>query len=416
VLAAALFTVLPSHAEPLAWISGRVDSLTALWYLGAFLCFVLFRRRHRITWLLATMILFVCGLFTKQSVVTFPILILVFDLFAPDHDGSTGRRAFSRVSTHLPFFVVLAAYLVLRYQLFGNAVREDAIDASVVLEFALRQVFYVVSLLPTATRFPLAAVVVTLSVVAVCASWLLDRPAANRPAVWRVVFFGALWYAITIAPMVVTYPSARHLYITSAGLSIALASLMLPGGPGEAYGRRVARLVMAATVVCLCATALVARNQQWIRGGIESQAVVAALPRMLDTVSPGSVVVLAVPAKHGDRSFWSWALPFALQKPFVADNLYDQFVFLEYPRVYCCPDQWWAAKEATFMALMNKPMEVTYIGPATHDPAVLALTTRTIGGAELRRRIEHEIGRPVERLSSTLTYEEAHAVATILMN
>jgi hypothetical protein len=136
---------------------------------------------------------------------------------------------------------------------------------------------------------------------------------------------------------------------------------------------------------------------------------------MLETVARGSVVVVGIPAKDGDRSLWSWALPFALQKPFVAENLYDQFEFLEYPRVYCCPDQWWAAKEATFMALINTPMEVTYIGPATHDARGLLLTTRTIGGPQLRRRIEDDIGRPVESLSSTLAYHEAHRLATILM-
>jgi hypothetical protein len=60
-------------------------------------------------------------------------------------------------------------------------------------------------------------------------------------------------------------------------------------------------------------------------------------------------------------------------------------------------------------------MEVTFIGPATDDAGVPLLTTRTIGGAELRRRIENATGRPVESLSSTISYQEAHTVATILM-
>ncbi len=71
-LAASLFALMPSHAEPVAWISGRVDSLAALFYLGAFLCFVRFRVANRRTWLFAALLIFTGGLFAKQSVVTFP--------------------------------------------------------------------------------------------------------------------------------------------------------------------------------------------------------------------------------------------------------------------------------------------------------------------------------------------------------
>ena len=59
MLAASLFALMPSHAEPVAWISGRVDSLAALFYLGAFLCFVRFRLVNRQAWLWATLLIFV---------------------------------------------------------------------------------------------------------------------------------------------------------------------------------------------------------------------------------------------------------------------------------------------------------------------------------------------------------------------
>src|SRR5262245_2798321 len=55
VFAASLFVLMPSHTEPVAWISGRVDSVAALFYLGAFLCFVQFRLRDRPAWLVATL-------------------------------------------------------------------------------------------------------------------------------------------------------------------------------------------------------------------------------------------------------------------------------------------------------------------------------------------------------------------------
>ena len=60
LLAGSLFVLLPSHAQPVAWISGRVDSLAAAFYLGAFLCFIQFRLRQRRAWLAASLGLFVC--------------------------------------------------------------------------------------------------------------------------------------------------------------------------------------------------------------------------------------------------------------------------------------------------------------------------------------------------------------------
>ena len=80
LLAASLFALMPSHAEPVAWISGRVDSLAALFYLGAFLCFgQVPSRESPSAWLLGALLVFTCGLFAKQSIVTFPVLVLAFD-------------------------------------------------------------------------------------------------------------------------------------------------------------------------------------------------------------------------------------------------------------------------------------------------------------------------------------------------
>ena len=103
VLAASLFALMPSHAEPVAWISGRVDSLAALFYLGAFLCFVRFRLVNRQAWLWATLLIFIGGLFAKQTIVTFPLLILAFDLIGPTSQDSARRRSFARLWPHVLF-------------------------------------------------------------------------------------------------------------------------------------------------------------------------------------------------------------------------------------------------------------------------------------------------------------------------
>ena len=62
------------------------------------------------------------------------------------------------------------------------------------------------------------------------------------------------------------------------------------------------------------------------------------------------------------------------------------------------------------------PTEVIYIGPSTDEAGVPLLTTRTIHGAELRRRIEDATGKPFKSLPSTPTSSEAQTLAAVLMN
>ena len=147
---------MPSHAEPIAWISGRVDSLASLFYLGAFLCFVRFRLGNRRAWLFAALLIFTCGLFAKQSLVTFPLLILAFDLLGPRSADSAGGRSVGATVAARAVLRARASYLALRHTLFGNAVREDLLTAAAIEEFFFRQNRYVRELLPTPNNAPRA--------------------------------------------------------------------------------------------------------------------------------------------------------------------------------------------------------------------------------------------------------------------
>ena len=136
--------------SPLPWISGRVDSVAALFYLGAFLCFARFRldegaasetashleaegaAGRRGAWLVAALLIFICGLFAKQTLVTFPLLVLAYDVAGGRTPRRlTARERLSRYAPHLLFVLTAVAYLAFRHLLFGNAVREELRSQSV---------------------------------------------------------------------------------------------------------------------------------------------------------------------------------------------------------------------------------------------------------------------------------------------
>ncbi len=419
LLAATFFALMPSHAEPIAWISGRVDSLASLFHLGAFLCFVRFRLGSRRAWLAGALLTFTCGLFVKQSLVTFPLLILAFDLLGPRSAASPGGRWQARLGAHVPFFLLSGAYLALRHTLFGNAVREDLLTAAAIEEFFYRQDRYVRELLPAPNDAPrairLLGEVLTVAVLAVCGRWLFVRRRACAHAVDRLRFFGAAWWCITIAPMVVTYLSARHLYITTAGLSIALASLILPGDPVEERGRtqgsngdgrnadgslrrgrdlervHVGDERHRVAAICLGGPASPAVSSSWQRRA-----------RQRARMASGRLVL---GLGHAVRAAASVHLRRPV--PIIQDHRAPAGLLLPAGTMV-------GGQEPAVMALLDSPapQEVTEIAFAADNPGTPAFTTRTIDGPALKRRLESALGRPVE--SFTGTAAEAQELGRVL--
>ena len=417
VLAGSFFTLMPSHAEPIAWISGRVDSIASLFYLGAFLCFVRFRLAQRREWLFAAWLAFVCGLFAKQSVVTLPVLLLAFDVVWPVTGGSARDRAFARVWPHIPFVVIAALYVGLRHTLFGNALREDLVTLAAINEFIGRQDRYLREMLPSPNTAPrlvrTLTEAVTILAVLVCVGWVLARRQLFRNTIRRVAFFGVAWYAITIVPMVVTYISARHLYITAAGVSIAMASLVLPAGVVEDRRRRRTRAALAGTLIALYGVAAIWNVSNWVASGLESRKFASAVAQLPRSVPRASIVLVSVPEFYREGWFWSWATPFATQPPFTDEDLNRAFGIVERPPTYCCPpDQWWAARKTAVTMLFDATaQEVAYVEFVRNGEP--RLSRRSVNGPLLKQQVEAALGKPVETLT-TMTPEEATVLSGVL--
>jgi len=99
VLTAAIFGVHPLRAESVAWVTERKDVLFAFFFLLALLAYrrwVLDRRRGAYG---TCLLLFVAAALSKSTAVTFPVVLLLLDIFWQR------RRAFAE---KIPFFLVSA--------------------------------------------------------------------------------------------------------------------------------------------------------------------------------------------------------------------------------------------------------------------------------------------------------------------
>ena len=108
-LAGLFFVVLPVHAESVAWITGRVDSMPALFYFGSFLAYARWRRsgsasRHLY---LSSVLIFFLALFTKQNTITMVATLAAYDVVV------LRRRPFPVVAfvrPYVPFVGLTAGY------------------------------------------------------------------------------------------------------------------------------------------------------------------------------------------------------------------------------------------------------------------------------------------------------------------
>ncbi|MFC1778431.1 hypothetical protein ACFL3I_14025, partial [Pseudomonadota bacterium] len=84
VLTASMFAVHPHHVESVAWVAERKDLLCQLFMLLSILAYVKYvtcRKNSKTGWYLATLGLFSLALLSKPMAVTFPVILLLFDVY-----------------------------------------------------------------------------------------------------------------------------------------------------------------------------------------------------------------------------------------------------------------------------------------------------------------------------------------------
>jgi len=214
-----LFAVLPVHAETVAWLQGLSDSVPAVFYLSSLLFYVMWRRDGSNWRYWLSCVLFVLALFSKQSAITMVATIVAYDLLV---GRQTLRIILSSAATYLPFALLTVGYLVLRYILFGQAVRENTIGLSTLaymmdvqigaLQFLLfgGLLPYSGDVIPGIWRQVYVGVRV-FSVIGIVAGLVLvgaqlfksgGRQHSNIAG--RILYFGPVWWLISTAPLVVT--------------------------------------------------------------------------------------------------------------------------------------------------------------------------------------------------------------------
>ncbi len=276
---AALFAVHPLHVESVAWISERKDVLSTFFWLlamGAWRAYVERPSRRRYV---AVAALFALGLLSKPMVVTFPVVLVLLDLWplrrigdGPEPSGrwrtlalekapllalSAASSAVTVVAQHLGGSTATSEGVPYAGRI-GNAVVSAASYLAKTVWPSRLAVFYPHPAvgpggLSTGTVIASGAILAALTAIAI-------RERRRRP--W--LFVGWCWYGVTLLPVIGILQvgrqgmADRYTYLPLVGIFVALAWLV-PSAASATSVRRAA--TWGAAAAGLLALAVAARLQ-----------------------------------------------------------------------------------------------------------------------------------------------------------
>jgi protein O-mannosyl-transferase len=275
---AALFALHPLHVESVAWVAERKDVLSTLFGLLSLLSYFRYAATGRRQAYAASLLLFLCSLLAKQSLVTLPFVFLLLDFWPLSRWGLaegtasgpwTGRRpdAWRLLLEKAPF---MAASVV--FSMIAVATQSTGGAMAVRFPFTVRLgnaiLVYVAYLVKTAYPLNLAfyyphpGVRISWIVVGCSAAVLLAVTAAT--IVWLrrypFLFVGWFWYLGTLVPTVglvqigIQQMADRYTYFPLIGIFIAgtwMVSALVPRG---ILRSRVLPAIALASLLLLAAT------------------------------------------------------------------------------------------------------------------------------------------------------------------
>jgi len=295
-LTACLFVALPSHSEPVSWISGRTDVMAGAFGLLSVYTFMLLLRRRSGPLLVLTIGLFMTGVLAKESALFIPAVWLVMVAAY-----RITERKFPSVHSRLAIassMLVLVIYFLARKTLLGHFVgglgtqRHLAIFSGQTLEnlgrFAVRVFFPPLPLQDGALVVP-SAILLGAAILAFILIVQRKKIHLKRRAVHLILlgtcFFLSLVPVITMKVSITSTQSERFLYFPSAFAVILLCSLiaLVPG-----------RKASAAILIVLAVLGFVFLQQvntRWQAAGRLS----LEITQMVSNENPDSVLILNLP-------------------------------------------------------------------------------------------------------------------------
>jgi tetratricopeptide (TPR) repeat protein len=286
-----LFACHPALTEAVDCIAFNEDLLAAFFFLLAFFVYAAkVTREFAAGWYGLSLLLYLCGLLSKEMAVTLPAIICLYDVtFKGDREQkstvSCAAKTFAgRWRVYLGYAIISLVYLVLRFFVITKSGDGGHIFYGTFFErliYLPNHIFSFIKLaafpyeLKVARVFayppyffkPTNLIGFTTTIGLAVASFFLFRK-------YKSLFFGIWWFLISLLPVSnliqIFNPFAeRYLYIPLIGLCLAVAAAL-----AVLFNRmikidkaiHIASSLVMVLIICLCSPITIARNRDWKDG------------------------------------------------------------------------------------------------------------------------------------------------------
>ena len=224
---ALLFGIHPMHVESVAWISGRKDVLSSLFFLSSLVVYLRFRTAETTARYLASLLFFFCALLSKGLTLVLPLVLLLFDWYGKE------KNIRKLLYEKIPFILLAVVFGVVAVvsQKAGHALRlhntvlDNLLIAShgIIFYFAkLVAPIHLQNLYPYPQKInnilPIEYLVSPVLVVGIVALFMYSMKYT------KAIIFGGLFFFITLFPVLQLLPMGsavaadRYTYLSYIGL------------------------------------------------------------------------------------------------------------------------------------------------------------------------------------------------------
>ncbi len=239
-LAGSIFLLLPSHTEPVSWISARTDVISTFFALGSLGLYLFYKQYQKPSYFkYISLLLFLLGLLSKESIVSFPGIILCYEIYEYLFSKRHRKPLTHHLLTFCQYLVILAIYLGLRFWKINTLV--GGYGEKVHLKFNLQQVLENLVIYPTRALLPphpeasfnfwllIFIGLLGILILSLIISRLLHSKTSQLPQllIFLVIsFFIAVLPAINVMVSTVDTQGERYLYFASGFIAIFLAIVL----------------------------------------------------------------------------------------------------------------------------------------------------------------------------------------------
>lgn len=234
-MASLIFCTHPLLAEAVNAISYREDLLASTFYFPAFLFYLMASQQKSHFWYTISLVCYFMGLFSKETTITLPALIIMYDFLC----GGKTRFTYKIIRYYTGYFLMSVFYLLLRFVFFHNPVESgilypqgslwvNVLTMSKVLASYIKLLFFPIDLnadyVVPYTSF-LTEISFILSLLLIISAMVITYRLFFCS---KILFFSVLWFFIALLPVTNIIPIEN--IMAERYLSIPLVGFCILGG------------------------------------------------------------------------------------------------------------------------------------------------------------------------------------------